>query len=482
MALEKGLFVSSGCGTAAECSTPIVSKALEWSDGQQNTAFMAEEMTEMDSSATIVTSRKEIANAIRACVPNRVLEVDPSFIDLAETEINAGLEPQFRTIDAEVQNSVRSLRGTVICAIPPGLSHGHLLLHLVHTVEDAVPVYAPLHELHAAGIKKAVENPEEMDPWFLTSVAAHRLTERLLAEHWLRDLGEGELPYPGWRSLFYLQLIRDVASPSWKRKLSFGGCVAVEIDSFGGTVRHRSHPNQINGVFEVAQKEAQAQWPELQCALNDLLRDTGQDVEKCQQELGRAYYSGMCSWPFSYGGVSYGERPIRVCAQATGLLRHLATPKPARKVIRLYRQNRVLFRSVSYFREGQVPLNPLPTKAQVQMTIEPQLPSTTLAAFLDRLDGYQLNLDFPSFLKLVRDDYIQTTDGNLTITAKGRALIHQADRTRLTGQRLYLILRLLENIQTDEASYADVLGLIQRNFQDRNRLRPERQTAEAQRN
>jgi hypothetical protein len=255
--------------------------------------------------------------------------------------------------------------------------------------------------------------------------------------------------------------------------------VAVEIDSFGGTIHHRNHPSHLNGEFEVVQRDVQAQWPDPQCAVNDLLRDSNHDVEKCQQELERAYYSGVCSWPFSYGGVSYGERPIRVCAQATGLLRHLATPKPARKVIRVYRQDRILFRSVSYYCDGQSSLNPLPAEAQVQVTIEPQLPSATLVAFLNRLDGYHLNLDFPSFVKLIRDDCIQTSDGNLTITAKGKALLHQADRARLTTQRLYLILRLLENIQTDEASYADVLGLIQQNYQDRSPIRPERQTVAA---
>src|ERR1041385_5649812 len=88
-----------------------------------------------DSTATIVTSRKDIADAIRGCVPNRVLEIDPLFIDLAEPGFNAQLEPQFRTMDREVENTVRNLRGKVICAIPPGLSHGHLLLHLVYTLE-----------------------------------------------------------------------------------------------------------------------------------------------------------------------------------------------------------------------------------------------------------------------------------------------------------------------------------------------------------
>lgn len=434
----------------------------------------------MDSTATIVTNRKEIANAIRACVPNRVLEINPLFIDLAEDGFNADLEPQFHTLDRATENTVRNLRGKVICAIPPGLSHGHLLLHLAHTVQDAVLVYAPLHELHADGIKQAVEYAGEIDPWFLTSVAAHRLAERLLTQHWIRDHTEEKLAYPGWLSLFYLQLVRDIASPSWKRHLRFGGCVAGEIDSFGGTVHHRRYPSQLNGAFEVVQKDVQAQWPDPQCALNGLLRDAGQDVEKLQQELERAYYSGLCSWPFAYGGVSFGERPIRVRGQPTGLLQHLAAPNQARKVIRVYRQNRILFRSLSYYCDGQSPSNPLPTKAQVQFTIEPQLPSSKLSAFLDRLDGFQLNLDFSSFLKLVRGNYVQRTDENLTITAKGEALLHQADRVGLTSPRLYLVLRLLENIQTDEAAYADVLGLIQQNFNGKSQARRENQTAAAQ--
>lgn len=434
----------------------------------------------MDS-ATIVTSDKRIADAIRACVPNRVLEINPWFVDLAETGFNDDLEPQFRTLDRKVENAVRSLGGKVICAIPPGLSHGHLILHLAHTVEDAALLYAPMHELHQERIKQAVENPEEIDPWFLTSVAAQRLVEHLLARHWHRELGEGKFAYPGWLSLLYLQLLRDIAAPSWRRHLRFGSCVADEIDSFGGTIHHRRYPNQLNGVFEVVQKEVQSQWPERHCAVNELLRNANKDVEECRQELERAYYSGACSWPFTYGGVSYGERPIRARAQATGLLRQLATPKPARKVIRVYRQNRILFRSVSFHCEGQPPVNPLPSKAQVQVTIEPQLPSATLTAFLDHLDGYQINLDFHPFLKLTRGDHLQASNGNLTITASGQTLLHEAYRAGLTSQRLYLILRLLENIQTDEVSYADVLGGLRQNFHANGKPRPETQAATAPR-
>jgi len=434
-----------------------------------------------DLTATIVTSCKGIADAIRPCVSNRVLEIDPWFIDLAEPGFNAHLEPQFRTMDREVENTVRNLRGKVICAIPPGLSHGHLLLHLVYTLEEGVLLYAPLHELTAEGITQAMRCPEEIDPWFLTSVAARRLIERLLGEHLISRVGEQELAYPGWQSLFYLQLVRDVASPSWRRHLHFGNCVAAEIDSFGGTIHHRSYPTHLNGVFDVAQKETQAQWPDPQYAVNELLRETDQDIEKCQHELEQAYYSGTCSWPFPYGGVSYGERPIQVRSQPPDLLRNLQRSEPARKVIRVYRQDRILFRSLSYYCVGKSPVNAPPAKAQVKVTIDPQLPSSTLGAFLDRLDGYQLNLDFPSFLKLISGDYVQATDGNLTITPKGQALLHQTDRVGLTSQRLYLILRLLEDIQTDEASYADVLGLIQQNFHVKSQTPPERQPATAPR-
>ena len=437
----------------------------------------------MDSTAIIVTGHREIADAVRAAVPNKVLEVDPMFIDLAEPGFNADFEPQFRTMDPKVENTIRNLRGEVICAIPPGLNSGELLLHLAHTVNDgsASLWHAPMHELNSEGIAKALKCPEEISPWFLTSVAARRMTDRLLDAHLIPKLREQGLAYPGWQSLSYLQLLRDVATPSWRRHLHFGSCVAVEIDSFGGTIYHRRYPTHLDGVFEVVQKEVQAQWPDPLFAVNQLLRDTAQDLGECQQELEQAYYCGVCSWPFSHGGVSYGERQIQVRSEPMGLLRHLAKSKPGRKIIRLYQQDRILFRSLSYYSEGHAPLNPLPVKAQVKVTVDPHLPSTTLQAFLDRLDGYQLNLDFPSLLKLIGSDYVQATDGNLIIAQKGQALLHQMDRIGLTSRRLYLILRLLENIQTDEAAYTEVLELIQQNFHDKSQTRPERHTAAGQR-
>jgi hypothetical protein len=95
----------------------------------------------VDSATTIVTGRKETADAIRACVPNKVLEVDSLFIDLAEPGFNANFEPQFRIMNPKMEKVARGLRGEVICAIPPGLSCGNLLLHLAHTLKQ--PFYMP---------------------------------------------------------------------------------------------------------------------------------------------------------------------------------------------------------------------------------------------------------------------------------------------------------------------------------------------------
>ena len=417
----------------------------------------------MDSAATIVTGRKEIADAIRACVPNKVLEVDSLFIDLAEPGFNENFEPQFRIMHPKMEKAVRGLRGEVTCAIPPGLSCGNLLLHLAHTLKHspAALCYAPLHDLTPDGIAGALKASEAINPWFLTSVAARRMTERLLGLHLIPVLREAGLTYTGWQSLFYLHLVRAISGPSWKRHLRFGTCVAAEIDPFGGNVYHRRYPRHLKGEFAVIQKEIQAQWPDPRFPVNQLLRNTEERLEKCREDLEQAYLSGICSWPFSYGGVAYGERPVQILSQPTGLLQRLATSKPSRKTIRIYQQDRLLFRSQSYYPEGQASINPLPARAQVKATIDPQLPRSTLEAFLDRLEGCQLNLDFPSILKLTCSGYAQQEGGKIVVTPKGLALLQLIEQAGLTGWRLYVILRLLENIQTDEAAYGEVLGQIQ---------------------
>ena len=112
-------------------------------------------------------------------------------------------------------------------------------------------------------------------------------------------------------------------------------------------------------------------------------------------------------------------------------------------------------------------MNGLPAKAQIEAVIEPQVPRGTLSAFLDRLDAYQLNVNFPSFLKLLQAGYVQQEGDKITVTPKGDAVLHCVDKAGLTGWRLYLILRLLENVQTDEAAYEEVLNRIQETVQDR---------------
>jgi hypothetical protein len=422
----------------------------------------------VDSATTIVTGRKETADAIRACVPNKVIEVDSLFIDLAEPGFNANFEPQFRIMNPKLEKVARGLRGEVICAIPPGLSCGNLLLHLAHTLKHgpAALFYAPLHDLSPDGIARALKHGEALNPWFLTSVAARRMTERLLGMHLIPVLREAGLAYTGWQSLFYLHLIRAISRPSWKRHLRFGTCVAVEIDSFGGNVYHRRYPRHVKGAFAVIHKETQAEWPDPRFPVNQLLRNTEERLEKCREDLEQAYLSGIASWPFSYGGVDYGESPVQILSQPTGLLQRLATSKPSRKTIRIYQQDRLLFRSQSYYPEGQASINPLPARAQVKATIDPQLPRSTLEAFLDRLDECQLDLDFPSILKLTYSGYAQQEGGKITVTPKGETVLQRTEKAGLTGWRLYVILRLLENIQTDEAAYEAVLRQIQETVQN----------------
>jgi len=422
----------------------------------------------VDSATTIVTGRKEIADAIRACVPNKVLEIDSLFVDLAEPGFNVNFEPQFRIMNPKMEKVARGLRGEVICAIPPGLSCGNLLLHLAYTLKHspAALLYAPLHDLSPDGIARALKHAEAINPWFLTSVAARRMTERLLGMHLIPVLREAGLAYTGWQSLFYLHLIRAISRPSWKRHLRFGTCVAAEIDSFGGNVYHRRYPRHVKGAFAVIHKETQAEWPDPRFPVNQLLRNTEEGLGKCREDLEQAYLSGIASWPFSYGGVDYGERPVQILSQPTGLLQRLATSKPSRKTVRIYQQDRLLFRSQSYYPEGQASINPLPARAQIKATIDPQLPRSTLEAFLDRLDGCQLDLDFPSILKLTYSGYAQQEGGNITVTPKGEAVLQRIEKAGLTGWRLYVILRLLENIQTDETAYEEVLRQIQETVQN----------------
>lgn len=423
----------------------------------------------MDSATTVLTDREELATAIKACVANVVLQVDPHFIDLAEPGFTKEFEPQFRIVNSKFERTIRALQGEIICAVPPGLSSGNFLYHVAHTLQDrpTTILHAPLHSLRPEDIRHSLDTAERLDPWLVTSVAARRVTERLLGLRLAPQFSAKSLAYPGWQSLFYLCLISDLGRPSWTRTLQFGECKAPEIDSFGGAVHHHNYPSRIDGEFVVTQKEMESQYPDPRLGLNHILRGTKEKLDRVCESLQKAYFAGDCSWPFIYGGVPFGERPIEAYTSLTGALQNLPAYKPARKVIRLYRNSRALFRSVSYYPKSKafVPENPVAGKSQVKITIDPRLPRTTLDCLLERLSGFHLNLDFPSILKLFCSDYVQQEGNQLTITPKGDSALQCLKETGIGEHHLYLILRVLESIQTNEASYSDVLAQIAESLQ-----------------
>ncbi len=423
----------------------------------------------MDSATTVLTDREELATAIKACVANVVLQVDPHFIELAEPGFTKEFEPQFWIVNPKDENAIRALRGEVICAVAPGLTSGNFLHHLAHTLQDQPTTmrHAALHSLRPDDIRHSLETAGHVDPWLITSVAARRLTERLLGLRLAPQFTAKSLPYPGWQSLFYLCVISGLGRPSWTRTLRFGECKAPEIDSFGGIIYHHTYPSRITGEFAVTHKEMESEYPDPRLGLNHILRGAKDRLDGVCESLQKAYFSGGCSWPFSYGGVPFGERPIEAYTGLTGVLQNLPAFKPSRKVVRLYRNSRVLFRSVSSYPKTKafVPENPMPGKSQVKITIDPRVPCTTLDSLLERLSGFHLNLDFPSILKLFTSDCVQQEGNQLTITKKGDSALQCLKETGISEHLLYLILRVLESIQTDEASYSDVLAQIAKTLQ-----------------
>jgi hypothetical protein len=423
----------------------------------------------MDSATTVLAGHKELATAIKTCVRNVVLQVDPHFIDLAEPGFTKEFEPQFRIVNANVEKGIRALQGEVIYALPPGLTSGDFLYHVAYTLQDRpiTILHAPLHSLRLEDIRHSLDTAERLDPWLITSVAARRVTEQLVGLRLAPQFSAKSLPYTGWQSLFYLCLISNLGRPSWTRTLRFGECKAPEIDSFGGAVYHHSYPSSIDGEFVVTHKETESQYPDLRFGLNHILRGSKEKLDRVCESLQKAYFSGSCSWPFAYGGVHFGEGPIEAHNGRTGVLQNLSGYKQARKVVRLYRNSRALFRSVSYYPKTKdfVPENPVPAKSQVKITTDPRLPRTTLDSLLERLSGFHLNLDFPSILKLFCADYVHQEGNQLAITQKGEGALHCLKEIGIGEHRLYLILRALESIQTDEASYSDVLAQIAKTLQ-----------------
>src|ERR1035441_4027071 len=200
----------------------------------------------MDADRIIVTDHVEIAGAIRRSVPNKVLVVDPRFIDLADPGFNADFVPQFRIMNPKVEKTVRNLGGEIVCALPPRIPiTANMLLYTAAFTLQSRPaslLYAPLHSLQPEAIQQALADATKPDPWYITSMIAHRITERLIGMKIVPILRQEQVSYTSWMSLYYLHIIASLAQTSWTRHILFGTCKADEIDTFGGAIHHSKQP------------------------------------------------------------------------------------------------------------------------------------------------------------------------------------------------------------------------------------------------
>ena len=422
----------------------------------------------MDADRIIVTDHVEIAGAIRRSVPNKVLVVDPRFIDLADPGFNADFVPQFRIMNPKVEKTVRNLGGEIVCALPPRIPiTANILLYTAAFTLQSRPaslLYAPLHSLQPEAIQQALADATKPDPWYVTSMIAHRITERLIGMKIVPLLRQEQVSYTSWMSLYYLHIIASLAQTSWTRHILFGTCKADEIDTFGGAIHHSKQPPLFKAEFSVIERQIDSEFPDPRYLINHILSGITAPLIEVFPQLEKAYLSGHCSWPFSYGGVSYGERPLKVM-EPLGILQRAPKSTPALRVVRRYEQDRHLFRSFSYnpADKSQPPVNGIPEKtkrADVRMIRTEHLPNSTLNELLDRLTGKELNLDFSAVLKPLHNDFIVQQEQAVGITAKGNKIIGCLLNAGLTERVFYLLLRALENIRLNESSYTDVMNQI----------------------
>jgi len=437
----------------------------------------------MHPNRIIITDRVEVAKAIRQAVPDQVLEVHPQFIDLAAPGFNSEFEPQFRTMNPKAEKMVRALRGEVICALPPTLSGtaNILLYNVAATLQNrpATVLYAPLHSLQPEAIQTALDQAAAPDAWYITSMIARRLTERLIGIKVMPILKKAELPYNGWASLYCLYEVAALSKPSWLRCIKpnppktfpastnvLDNYRAYEIDPYGGTVYHSSKPKSLANEggkyteFSVEEHTVDAMYPDQRYRLNQMLTGVTDSLVDVHAELENAYMSGLCSWPFTYGGIPYGQIEFQVF-QPTGILTRLPKGVPASKVITLFEKEKTLFRSVSHY-----PLDPqIPTVNEIphlplQTDVEKLEPANTLDALLQRFTSRQLNIDLSALLKPMMIDYITQQGQTIELTPKGLKVLECLQNMGLSHRVFYLLLRVLENIQTNESSYNDVMHQI----------------------
>jgi hypothetical protein len=416
----------------------------------------------MESTCTIVTDQSAIAKAIKEFTTGTVLEIQPYFIDLADPGYDADYRPVF-TVKSEVEKKVAALKGTVVCITAPrtpGPSN-MLLFHLMYTLrqKNAVVLHAPLPALNRAAIEQALDKASKPDPWYITSLMARRLTERLIGRKLVPALAAEKLFYNGWISIYYLLLLAEQGKKFWQRRLMFGKCVAEEIDAFGSPVRYSQEPGAFKLEMDVIEKTRPAFFPDPRYRLNQWIIEQAATMSlvDIHNKLDTWYNEGKTTWPFTYGGIEYGQPLFESINQVV----QLPESQPADKVIRLYEQTPFLFRSISYYQGETYLANEIPNgRFPIRMETTTSVQSNSIREFIDRLTQMHVNLDLPALLKPLMIDYITQQGDQLFLTAKGEKVVEIAQKSGINAQGLYLISKQLENIQTDESNYTQIMRTI----------------------
>ena len=414
----------------------------------------------MDANCTIITEHREIALLLQALSNNTVLTVDPRFLDLDAPGFTEDFEPQLKILNPQTQKRIAALRGKVICALPPKVpGESSLLLYSVlHTLRNshATVLYAPIHDLQPDNIQQAITNAAPPDAWFITSMVARRLTNRLVGMKVIPAFRKAGINYHGWLPLLYLHWMATLKQPTWTRHLLFGECRADEIDCFGGIITHPKKPGLFQSSFTVQERTIEESIaPDPRFTLNHILQNSTEPLEKYVKSLETAYNQGDCSWPFTYGAVAFGQQPFNLQQPIPNI--QLPLSITAKKTLRLYTSPSIMFRSISYqsLDSTQPSINPLPLKNGQIKFERCEIPmQTTFNAFLTKLSSQQLNLDPYAFQKLLDNNIIIKDNQNISITSSGEKILKILADEGLTQRVFYLLLRILENIQTDEASYS----------------------------
>jgi hypothetical protein len=229
--------------------------------------------------------------------------------------------------------------------------------------------------------------------------------------------------------------------------------------------------------FTVRELSKPAIYPEPQFRLNQILKGRTEPIATLQATLHDAYIQGKVTWPFGYGSLLSGlesEEPSLTPIAHVDLLQEIKLGTQAKKIVRLYQHQRnglhpILFRSVSYYPDGGAAVNELPKagstfpihiKAVEESEAFEGSVKGTLDQLIRRVQSQQLNLDVSALLKPLMSDYIAQDGQKLQLTENGKIILKCLNNAGLTARVLYIVLRALEGIYTNESSYHDIMSKI----------------------